>query len=353
MIINYFYCFKEDKRTSMNMLGDFVSDGQKKFKGNIVNKVVPKTIFSDFFNKKNSIMRFERFINYPIQSYFVKKSDIAHVIDHSYAHIVNFISAKKKVITINDLIPLIFKKKLKKNFFLFKYSLSKIKYFDHVVSISEQSKKDLIKFTGIKKNKITVIYPNVENFFNKKKINKSHIHKKYKIPKNLKKIIVFDTSFYKNYNYSLRIFLKIINYNQNVILIKVGNFTKLNVDKKIENKIYNFKYLTRKQMSEIYKISDLLLFPSLYEGFGIPCIEAMKSGLPVVASGNGSLKEILHKKSIFDINNTNKVLSHINKLMTDKKFYKSQTKISEIQSKKFINKDYHNQIKKVYQNLLK
>ena len=206
MKINYFYCFKEDKRTSMNMLGNFVSEGQKKYRGNFIKQVIPKTLFPTILNKKNFVMRFERFINYPLQTFFIEKSDIAHVIDHSYSHIVKFIRSKKKVVTINDLIPLIFKKKLNKSFFLFKYSLSKIKYFDHIISISEQSKNDLIKYTGISKNKITVIYPNVEKFFNKNKVHKIKIHKKYKLPTNSKKIIVFDTSFYKNFNYSLKIF---------------------------------------------------------------------------------------------------------------------------------------------------
>jgi len=106
-------------------------------------------------------------------------------------------------------------------------------------------------------------------------------------------------------------------------------------------------------MSEIYKISDLLLFPSLYEGFGIPCIEAMKSGLPVVASGKGSLKEILHQKSIFKINNTKDITKQINKLLNDNNYFKSQQKISKIQIKKFKNTNYHHQVRKVYQDLFK
>jgi glycosyltransferase involved in cell wall biosynthesis len=352
MKIKYFFCFKEDKRSSMDMLGNFISNGQKKYKKNFIELIIPKTITPQFFNKYNYIMRFERFISYPIQSIFTKKSDIAHIIDHSYSHLVQFLNAKKKIVTINDLIPLIFEKKLKRSFLLFKYSVSKIKYFDHVIALSNQSKKDLIKFTGMNKDKITVVYPNVENFFNENKIDKIKTLNKFKIPIDKKKIIVFDTSFYKNYKFSLEIFSKLIKQNPNIVLIKIGNSSKIQKEVNFKDKIYNYNYLSRKQMSEIYKISDLLLFPSLYEGFGIPCVEAMKSGLPVVASSNGSLKEILHNKSMFSLNNKKIIIKHILKLFNNKIYLRKEKNISRDQSKNFYNISYHAQVRKVYKDLL-
>ena len=66
-------------------------------------------------------------------------------------------------------------------------------------------------------------------------------------------------------------------------------------------------------MSNLYKCCDLLLFPSLYEGFGIPCLEAMKCGIPVVGSNKASLKELLSINSQFPLNNDLKIINHINK----------------------------------------
>ena len=168
-----------------------------------------------------------------------------------------------------------------------------------------------------------------------------------------KKIIVFDTSFYKNYKFSLEIFSKLINQNPNIVLIKIGNSSKIQKEFNFKDKIYNYNYLSRKQMSEIYKISDLLLFPSLYEGFGIPCIEAMKSGLPVVASSNGSLKEILHNRSMFSLNNKKIIIKHILKLFNNEIYLKKEKNISKDQLKNFYNISYHAQIRKVYKDLLK
>ena len=74
MKIKYYFCFKEDKRSSMDMLGNFISNGQKKYKKNLVKSIIPKTFTPNWINKYNFIMRFERFVNYPIQSYFTKKT---------------------------------------------------------------------------------------------------------------------------------------------------------------------------------------------------------------------------------------------------------------------------------------
>ena len=60
----------------------------------------------------------------------------------------------------------------------------------------------------------------------------------------------------------------------------------------IEN---NSEFLDEKKLVELYSIADLLIFPSFYEGFGLPVIEAMASGCPVVTSTRGSLPEISNK----------------------------------------------------------
>ncbi len=236
MNIRYFFCFKEDKRSSMEMLGNYISHGQKKYFKNKVSTYIPKTFFSKFIKQNNFIMRFERYISYPFQILFLSKSDISHVIDHSYSHLCRFINSSKKVVTINDLIPIIFENKLNRNSLLFKYSISKIKYFDHIVALSKQSKKDLVKYTKVNPSKISVVYPEVEACFNVKKVSKSVSIKKFKLPIDKKKIICFDTSFYKNFSYSYSIFKKILKFNNNIILIKIGNFSDNLIEEKYKKK---------------------------------------------------------------------------------------------------------------------
>jgi len=354
MKIRYFFNYREDYRISMNVLGILLSNNLKKIKQNTISIFIPKiSIFSYIFFNYLWKMRFERYISYPIKVIFTNKVDIAHVIDHQYAHLVNFINAKKKIITINDLVPLIYEKKLKRNPLLLKYSLSNIKKFDHIISISEQSKKDLIKYTKIDSKKVTVIYPVVEKHFNLNKINKEKVLKKFKLPKLPKKIIVFDTIFYKNFEYSLKIFSKIIKKYPNVILIKIGNSFDKDIKDSLNDNIYNFHSLDRDEMSNLYKCCDLLLFPSLYEGFGIPCLEAMKCGIPVVGSNKASLKELLNINSQFPLNNDLKIINHIIKLFIDKNYLNKHKKISIDQSIKFNRDDYPIKINNLYKKILK
>ena len=259
---------------------------------------------------------------------------------------------KKKVVTINDLIPLVFGKKLNRNFLLFKYSVSKIIFFDHVIALSKQSKNDLIKFTKIDPKKISVVYPDVEKIFNLKKVNKKKLNKIFKLPYETKKIISFDTSFYKNFKYTYSVFKEILKTNPNVIILKIGNFSDDEIEEKHKKQIFTYNSLSRKEMSNLYKISDILFFPSLYEGFGIPCLEAMKCGLPVISSSNGSLKEFVNNRSLFNLNNKTKILNEILKILSNKKYSNKARKVSINQSKILNKVPYHKQINKIYKDLL-
>ncbi len=352
MKIKYFYCFKEDNRKSMEVLGNLIKNGLKKYKYLQTSSYIPNIKFNIFSFNKIIQMRFERFISYPLQILSIKYADIAHVIDHGYSHLFYFLNAKFKIITFNDLIPILFEKKFHKNNTLLKLSLFFIDKYDQIISLSKQSKKDLIKYKKIKPNKISVIYPPVEeHIFNLKKINKKKVYKKYNIPLKPKKIIVFDSAFYKNFDFSFKIFCKLLEINDDVILIKISNYKKRVFDP-YDQKIFELNNLSRIDMSLLYKSCDLLLFPSLYEGFGMPCLEAMKCGLPVVSSNNGSLKEVVNIQNRFNLNNQNKIIKHINRIFIDKQFLKLNKNISINQSKKFKEDDYYLQIHKIYQKLL-
>ena len=352
MKIKYYFCFKEDHRRSMDVLGKLINDGIKNFKNTSTSFFIPKVKFNFLSFNKVIQMRFERFISYPLQILSIKYTDIAHVIDHGYSHLVYFLNAKFKIITFNDLIPILFEKKFHKNNTLVKLSLFFIDKYDHIISLSKQSKKDLIKYKKIKPNKISVIYPPVEeHIFNLKKIDKKKVYRKYNIPLKPKKIIVFDNVFYKNFDFSFKIFCKLLEINDDVILIKISNYKKRVFDP-YDQKIFELNNLSRIDMSLLYKSCDLLLFPSLYEGFGMPCLEAMKCGLPVVSSNNGSLKEVVNIQNRFNLNNQNKIIKHINRIFIDKQFLKLNKNISINQSKKFKEDDYYLQIQKIYQKLL-
>src|SRR6056300_644183 len=94
--IKYFYNFAEDKRLSMQTVGNYLFDNFKNHKIFKVSRFIPK-----YFNKNQNILahswnlRLNRYFYYPNQVKNQKKVDIAHIIDHQYAHLVKKIKSTK------------------------------------------------------------------------------------------------------------------------------------------------------------------------------------------------------------------------------------------------------------------
>ena len=355
MKVNIFFNYANEKRKSMDNYGSFISQGLNKFsKKYKVKNYKPKLNFP--LNKYFNLiwrLRISRYILYPIKVFFLSRCDLTYVVDHQYGHLVNFIDSKFKVITIHDLIPIILHKYLKNNNKLIKYSLSKLNKFDLIIAASSHTKKDLLKYYNIDKKNIKVLHYVPEKIFNKKKINKTKFCNKFNLPIHKKKILVFDHIFYKNFEFSVKIFEEILKNNNDIVLIKIGNSYNKPINPVLKKKIFQMKFLNKKDYSMIFKISDLLLFPSIYEGYGIPCVEAMKSGLPIVASNNSSLKEILPKKFLFNLKDSKKISSHILKLLNNKKFNIDNRKISFEHSKKFNEKIFFKKLDRYFQKIFK
>jgi len=223
--IKYFYNFAEDKRLSMQTVGNYLFDNFKNHKIFKVSRFIPK-----YFNKNQNILahswnlRLNRYFYYPNQVKNQKKVDIAHIIDHQYAHLVKKIKSTKKIITVHDLIPFIYSEKIGKYPYLVKYSLNHLKLFDKVIAVSENTKKDILKFTNCPYKKIVVFKTSVENTFNTKKIDKKKLCIKYNLPTNTKKVLIVGSSFYKNHQTSLKIFKNLLDrYGDDINLIKIGN----------------------------------------------------------------------------------------------------------------------------------
>ena len=172
--IKYYLNFLEDKRNSMDQYAErlfsFYNQNKdfetKYFRPDL--KFLSKIIFLEKWK-----MRHARYISYPNQVKKIVSHDIAHICDHQYAHLVNFINSKVKIITVHDIIPIIFEKKLKKNPLLLKYSLNKLKMFDKILTVSESTKKDLLKYTDCPDEKIEVVMESIENYFDTKSIDKN------------------------------------------------------------------------------------------------------------------------------------------------------------------------------------
>lgn len=176
-----------------------------------------------------------------------------------------------------------------------------VKRADYIITVSENSKRDIIKYLGVDESKIDVVYNGVDETY-KEILGKERIDavkSKYSIEgkyllylgtleprKNIETII-------RAYN----CFKKVDKNNIKLVLAgKKGwlydSIFKLVEEFGLEEKVIFTDYVDDNDKAALYQGAEIFLFPSLYEGFGIPVIEAMASKTPVITSSSSSLPEV-------------------------------------------------------------
>ncbi len=240
---------------------------------------------------------------------------------------------KPFVVTIHDLIALKFPttrattlgpfQYAVKNFFSKFVIVHAVKKAKKIIAISDFTKNDLMEFFKFNKkqeNKIKVIYEGVTKLDNDSQIK---IHTSEFIDKNPQffgyDFILYIGSAYPHKNLDkLCEAFKSINDLKLVLVGKEDYFyNKLKEEYKdlINNKIFLTGYLDDKELLGLINKAKFYIFPSLYEGFGLPPLEVMQYGLPVLSSYSSCLPEILRDcAEYFDATDTNEIISSINKL---------------------------------------
>ena len=127
---------------------------------------------------------------------------------------------------------------------------------------------------------------------------KSSIRNKLNLPIERKIVLyVGDTLIRKNLDTLFKVYSKLnLHYHGSILFLVIGGDRKkiIHLSRKYKvNNILSYSNLSHEQVAYYYNASDLMIYPSLYEGFGMPTLEAMSSGLPIVSSNASSLKEIV------------------------------------------------------------
>lgn len=202
-----------------------------------------------------------------------------------------------------------------------------IKRADRIISISNFTKEEIVKTCNVNPNKITVIHEaiNKENF-NPENVLDSFLDKRYDYLKHTQYILsVSHLEPRKNYERLIDAFaiLKEKTNNKDLKLVIVGqkNNGAKSVLKKIEkvNDVIHIDFVSREFLLWLYKNAQLFVFPSYYEGFGFPPMEASSMGTLSVVSNCSSIPEVCGDCSIyFDPFNVNDMAEAIQKGICDK-----------------------------------
>lgn len=189
-----------------------------------------------------------------------------------------------------------------------KYSAKKA---SAIFTISENSKKDLLERYGISPEKVIVTYPGYDkNRFNRVSLKKQVVEKKY-----LQKAYGIDNEYVlfvgtiqprKNIIRLIDAFEQIARTEKHLQLVLVGKKGWLYEptmrrisDSPYRKRILMIDYMKDSDLPSLYREAFCFVLPSLYEGFGLPVVEAMACGCPVIVSNTTSLPEVVGEAGIF------------------------------------------------------
>jgi len=232
---------------------------------------------------------------------------------------------KNTIVTIHDLIPFTEywdRSILKKQIFKF-YLYRAIKHSQKIIAISQVTRNDLVKYFPETEKKIDIIYEYIDDKFLNKKESKRVIKEPYilfvgnrKRHKNLKNLVLAFDKIKEEIGVKLVIAgAKDKNINQK-------DEINLLVDKlNLKDYVIEIIKPDDETLINLYKYAELFVFPSLYEGFGLPPLEAIACGCPVIASNIPILKEILGEEiACFDPYDPDNIAKEVkNALLNDYK----------------------------------
>jgi glycosyltransferase involved in cell wall biosynthesis len=261
-------------------------------------------------------------------------ADVFHIIDQSDGHIANWLKKQGKsvVITCHDLVQFVYPEILLNqsripaiSMAMWRYSVEGMKRADHIVTVSDHTAKDVNKFLNIEPQKITTVPNGLEAQYRLLDAQTKKVLKKRftTSPEKFHLLNVGSTHQRKNILTVLKVLKNLKDRDFPVCLWRTGGrFTieQQNFIKKhsLESGIIDLGHPDKETLVQIYNAADVLVAPSLYEGFGLTIIEAMACGLPVITSNVSSLPEVSGDAAIL-VNpiDTNEISNAVIKLVEE------------------------------------
>lgn len=264
----------------------------------------------------------------------------------------------KKIVTIHDLIFVrypeyysFFDRKI--HFWKFKKAAQQS---DIIIAISQQTRRDIIEFLKIPESKIRLVYQGCHKAFKKKysEEQKQKIREKWQLPPRF----VLNVGSVEERKNLLNVVKAL--HNSEIPLVVVGK--KTNYWKKIENyrtqskdtnQLKHLENVGMEDLAILYQMADVFVYPSRFEGFGIPIIEALFSKTPVITGCNSCLPEAAGPYSFYvDVENPEDLSSKIRFLWDNPSERQNRAEKSYEFVQKFNDEEIAQNLMKVYEEVL-
>jgi len=259
------------------------------------------------------------------------------------------------VMTFHDLVPLIFEKMSTKRIrWEMQELLKKIHRVDHFISVSLKTKEDMIEYLGVREDDISVVYHGISSHY--RPVGAAAIRQTVSDGKPYI-LFVGTVEPRKNLVTLLRAFAGL---REEVCLVISGHLgwgseevTRTIDELDLRNRVRFTGYTKEEDMPALYSGAELFVFPSWYEGFGLPPMEAMACGTVVASSTGGSLPEVLGDAALyFDPSDVEGMKHSMETLLTSEDLKSNLTARGLERAKKFTWRNSAMEVIDVYRKLI-
>ena len=332
------------------------SSKEYSLEGNNIHQVLPQ----GFFARKFSSLWRSKWV---VSDLLDLGIELYHGLSHEIPVSINK-TGIKTVVTIHDLIfehfpeqhnPLDVKVYRKK----FTYAC---KHADRIVAISEQTKRDIIDFYQTDPDKIDVCYQSCDSSFNPSisEDQKRLIAARFNLPERF--FLSVGSIIERKNLLNICKAVQMLESNNDINLIVIGKGSgkyKSEVDSFIEKnnltgKITFLADVDSADLPAIYSLSEALIYPSYFEGFGIPVLEALSVGIPVITSSVSCLPEAGGNAALYvNPDSYSEIADAMLKILKGGADVQDMIKKGFVHAEKFSNRNCAAQIMKTYQNVMK
>ncbi|WP_165023352.1 glycosyltransferase family 4 protein [Dysgonomonas sp. ZJ279] len=267
-------------------------------------------------------------------------------------------SGAKSIVTIHDLIFLRHPKfypVIDRKIYNIKARYA-CKVADRIIAVSECTKRDIIEYYGTDPNKIDIVYQGCFSIFRNRAdgSKKQQVIDKYNLPP---KFLLSIGSIEERKN--ILLIVKALKSIPNIHFVAIGKQRKYAEKVKqyalehgLEDRVHLLSNVALEDLPAILQLSEIFIYPSFYEGFGIPIIEALSSEVPVIAAKGSCLEEAGGPHSIYiDPHNEDELATEIDRVLNDNNLKEKMVQEGMEYVKRFSDQKCTDDLMEVYRRL--
>jgi glycosyltransferase involved in cell wall biosynthesis len=281
------------------------------------------------------------FQSYPLWGKYAK-ADIYHLANEGLATLLLFNHLRPSIVTVHGLLPYFLRKQGDQSLYNNRIhrwfdtlSVRGLQHADRIIAVSHFLKRELIQYTGIPGERIHVVHEAVDHVFFRPLEVPAEFRERFGLDKQYRHVLyVGSEQPMKNFLTLVKAFANLRQRKADLKLVKVGQpeyqserEAALNLIRQlgIEKEVIFLGHMG-KELPLVYNACDLFVFPSRFEGFGFPPLEAMACGLPVICSNATALPEVVGEAALlFDPMDEDGLVQTMERMLEDHRLREEYT----------------------------